>query len=133
MNENVNAALAAVTVQDIPRSEWNTFLDAFSVQHEGWLVNVEEMSKDNGIRMIAENLPLRGLTADLKDRKDILNVSLGTDAQLVHEIDAPQQLRLLTRGSSHEALEIQAEGGRITVVRFRVTAAPETVDGIWQP
>ena len=64
--------------QEIPRAEWNTFLDTFSRQHEGWLATLEVLAADIGAQEEARDLPLEGISATSADDKfPLIAVNMG--------------------------------------------------------
>ncbi len=124
-------------MQEVPRQEWVKFLDGFSGRYEGWLVNVEVIASGAaapaGMRAEAENLPLRGISADLKDREDSVSIILGkTPGQhITHTVRGVSHIRRRTNAQgADEALQIESADGSISRIRFRTSVLPETVDGI---
>ena len=120
--------------REIPRSEWVSFLDSFSRQHEGWLITVEVLGKDVGAQIEAREQPLAGVTADLRGGdQDVVSILFGAaaDKHVAHLIHAPSHVRLKeTEGGAHEALHIESKGGTTTLLRFRAAVSPETLDGV---
>src|SRR5919202_6292676 len=98
--------------EEIPREEWTKFFDAFSRQHEGWLATVEVLGTDLGAQEEARELPLVGVTADLKGTgKDSISIIVGesTDDHITHTIAEPTHVRLeKTETGADEALEIES-------------------------
>jgi hypothetical protein len=93
---------------EISRRDWPAALERFSREHRGWLVTVGSSQEERALRSVAAGT-------------DAVVVKLG-DEEL--RIDAPTAIRVEDTG-----LEIEA-GGRVTRLRFRTTARPETLDGI---
>jgi Family of unknown function (DUF5335) len=119
--------------REVPRNEWVNFFDGFSKQHEGWQVTLQVFDADLGAQIEAENLPLRGINADLKDDEDIIEINVGEtpSSHVEHQIASPTHVRLKTNAQgADEALEIETESGTATLMQFRVAAMPETVDGV---
>ncbi len=117
--------------REISRDEWVSFFNYFSGLHEGWLVNVEEVGENIGTEVEVEGLPLRGINADLKDKEDAVAITLGHDAHdnVDHIIENVAHVRLTqTDESEDEEVQIESEDGTITLVRFRATVLPETLD-----
>jgi hypothetical protein len=48
----------------IDRSEWTSFVDAFSRRHDGWLVSVAVDQPPNARRYVTRDVPLRGVVAE---------------------------------------------------------------------
>ncbi len=123
-----------MATQEIPRDDWTAFFDRFNRQHEGWLVTVEVLAADIGAQVEARELALEGITYDAKgSNKDTILIDVAENelTHVAHTVMAPTHLRLKeTDEGAHEALEIEAADGTITLVRFRSAVLPETVDGI---
>lgn len=119
--------------REIPRREWSEFFNGFSQQHMGWLVTLELLDRELGAQVVAENLPLRSISSDIKDGEDIILVNVGATAadHANHAVPNPTYIRLqLDDQGAHQALEIETASGATTLLRFRVTALPETLDGV---
>lgn len=124
---------AVMPTQEIPRKEWVRFFDRFSGQHERWLARVEVIGEDVGAQLEAKDLPLRGISADLKDREDTISITLGEkpDNLITHSIQAASHVRLKqTEEGADEALQIESADGTMTLLRFHSAVLPETLDGI---
>ena len=118
--------------REIPKHDWQTFCDAFSRQHEGWLVTVEVLGAA-GAQTETVDLPLAGIAADLKDGESAISVLIGeTSGQHVnHTINDATHLWIEeTESGAHEALKIEDRNGDVTLIRFRSTVLPEMVDGV---
>ena len=61
-----------MSTQEILRNEWAKFFDGFSLRHQGWLVTVEVFGSDIGAQVEARELPLQGITAELKPGAEAL-------------------------------------------------------------
>ncbi len=120
--------------RDIPRSEWEMFFNTFSGEHEGWLTTVEVSDADNRTgRIEAVEMPLEGISADLKDRENRISISLGREPNdfVSHEVPAPQRVQLeQTEQGADKGLRIESQDGSTTIVRFRATTLPESLDGL---
>jgi len=120
--------------REIPRDEWVAFFDSFSRQHEGWLVRLEVFGSDIGAQIEAEELPLQGISAELKgDGEDTISIIIGEapEQHVTHSIAAPAHVRLEeTEQGAHEALQIETTDGNTTLLRFRSAVLPEMVDGM---
>ncbi|MGD9765882.1 MAG: DUF5335 family protein [Candidatus Binatia bacterium] len=107
--------------REIPRDRWINDLDAFSKQHEGWVVTLEVLGSDLGDQEQATRLPLVGLSADVKAGENRVAVSVGgrPETHLTHFIQAPK--RIWVRQSDdprHDAIEVEDTEGKTTVVHF---------------
>ena len=121
-------------MREIPRDEWVEYLDAFSRQHEDWLVTVEVLGAEVGAQVEAQALPLRGVTAELKGGGDasITIIVGGKEAgRVTHTVIRPAHVRIEQAESGADmTLQIEAEDGVATLVRFRSAVLPEMVDGV---
>ncbi len=132
---------------EIPRSSWSAFCEAFSRQHEGWLVSValrkslprpvqrrgrgtaprEAAAGAEDLRTIATEAPLQSLTE--QGGKLLLVLGRG-DKEIRQEMEAPDRLFFRTTDAGwHEGLQVDSYGGTSILVLFRVPALPEMVDG----
>jgi hypothetical protein len=121
-------------MREIPRGEWAEFLDSFSRQHEGWLVTVEVLSTSIGAQVEAQELPLEGITAELKGGDEgMITIILGSGSRerVTHNITGPIHVRIeQTEEGADMALQIESSDGVTTLVRLRSAILPEMVDGI---
>ena len=122
--------------RDIPREQWVTFLDSFSRQHEGWLVNVEVVTNGLGVHKEIREKRLIGVSADLKSRdSNAISVIAGdrSDDHVNHIINGATRIALEeTEEGAHKGLRIDAADGETTLLLFRSPALPETVDGVME-
>ena len=118
--------------QEIPRNQWNEFLNRFSRQHEGWLVTLEVFSPDIGAQEEVHELPLEGITIAGGTDSKAIAISAGNTLEnhLTHTILAPAHMWIQrTTQGVEAALEIESEDNSKTLVRFRSSVPPEMVDG----
>jgi hypothetical protein len=114
--------------QEIPRDQWTPFFDGFSTQHEGWIVSVEIIGYDIGDQEQARR-PLAGVTAEVNGRVARIEISVGNllDGHVMHMIEAPERVWFkLPEISGDEAIEIECEDGRKTLVTFVRIGAGQT-------
>jgi hypothetical protein len=115
---------------EIPREQWIRFFDDFSKRHQGWVVTLEILGKDLGDQESATQLPLVGISADLKDRESSINVLVGDrpETHLTHIITKPGRvLAKEPEEPAHEALEIESGDGTKTILHFN-HIPPEQVE-----
>lgn len=126
-----------MATREIPRSEWRKFFDSFSRQHEGWLTTVEVVGGDIGDQFEATEMPLQGISADVKGSEpDAIEIAVGTGPadELTHIIpDASRVLFEQTLAGAGEGLEIESAAGERTIMRFRAAQQPELLDGVTDP
>jgi hypothetical protein len=120
-----------MATQEIPRSEWRSFCETFTRQHEGWVATVEVLTGELGDQIEANDMPFQAINADLKGSDpDAIEITLGSPnkevtrtAQRVTKLSFEQ-----SESGEHEGLEIQTVDGETTVMRFRVAQYPEALD-----
>ena len=113
----------------IDRGEWVGFLDAFSRQHDGWLVSVAVERGRGGRQVLTRDTPLHGVVAELSPGEDSMMVF--TDPRVTHYIEHPVLLAVLEDADGADAeLTITGNHGARTIVSFRSPMRPELVDGL---
>jgi hypothetical protein len=122
-----------MATQEIPREQWIAFFDGFSRRHQGWLVTVEILGPDIGDQVEARELPLEGITPELRDSaEDEIEIFVGTrpGSHVSHKIIGPEHVYLKrSEEGADEALEI-ASKDVAALLRFRSALPPEMVDGV---
>jgi hypothetical protein len=117
--------------REIPRTEWAAFFDSFSLQHEGWRITLEIFGPDIGDQIEERDLALEGVTAELADAGDKIEIMIGAqpDDHITHTISAPVQVSLeQTDEGADVALAVKAADETTTLLRFRSAVLPEMVD-----
>ncbi len=126
-----------MATREIPRTEWTTFFNRFSGQHEGWLVNIEVdganpqgMNQKN--QQEAGQIALQGISADEKDGENTISISVGKEGQerLTHAVVNPSHVWLeQTPEGIDQALRIESREGT-TRVNIRTPMRADMVDNI---
>jgi hypothetical protein len=122
-----------MSTREIPRTEWVAFFDSFSRQHEGWRITLEVFGLDIGDQIEERELALEGVTAELADGGDKIEIMIGAkpDDHITHTISAPTQLSLeQTDEGADLVLAIKAADGTMTLLRFRSAMLAEMVDAV---
>ena len=86
-----------------------------------------------GAQPEVENLPLLGVSADRADGDGAITISAGRSeaGHITHTIHAPTRVQIERREDGADiALQIESAGGARAILRFRIAALPETVDGV---
>ncbi len=116
---------------EIPRQQWVTFCNEFSLRHFGESVMVEVFGEILGDQIEAKGLPFEGISADIKvsspNQPDHISITLGDSksAHITHTITAPKALRLAAgQENTRDVLEIENDRGVTTLVRFSGSIAP---------
>lgn len=120
--------------KQIPKSEWPTFLDSFSRQHEGGSVKLEILNPDLGAQVQETGLVLEGLV-DEWDEADgsTIMIMIGNepDDHVTHSINNPTELNLEQTDEGEDvALLIKSVDGRTALLNFRDAVMPETIDAV---
>lgn len=108
--------------KEIPREQWIGFFDDFSKKHEGWIVTVGVLSTDLGDQEEVNGLPLVGISADVKDRENRIEIIAGgkPDADVTRIIETPQRVWFKQpQIVGDEAVEVESKDGTKTLVSFQ--------------
>jgi Family of unknown function (DUF5335) len=118
--------------REIQPSEWNSFLDRFSQQHEGWLVTVEEIpSGGGGPRVEARELPLQGLFTNPSEQSISIAVGRTPEHHLTHTVSHPVRIVVeLNDAGADEGLTIERQSGQSTRIKFKAAVRLEEADGM---
>lgn len=108
--------------EEIPTHEWIPFLDEFSRRHQGERVTVQILRSDTGPVTEAAHQPLLGVTVDMKDQSEQVEVIVGDspDTNLMHAIGRPAHIRVAQDdgNNAERALQIESEDGTTTLVHL---------------
>jgi hypothetical protein len=118
----------------IARSEWPSFFDSFTRQHEGWLVTLEVFQPEIGAQVEGRNLALEGVTAELGNGdEDKIEIMIGgkPSQHLTHTVLNPVDVSLEhTEDGANHALAIKSADDATTLLCFRSAMRPEMVDAM---
>jgi hypothetical protein len=121
-----------MTTREIPRSEWLHFCDSFTNRHIGANVSLEVLSPDLGDQVEAEDVPLQGVSADKRDRDNMIEITLGKtrEKRVTRAIQGTTHLRVKQdEEGTDQALEIESSDGVTTLLVFRPTILPTKREG----
>lgn len=104
------------TSRTIPQAEWRTFFDSMSTGLMGRQVEIEAASLDLGDQVVAEWLPLLGVTYDSRD--DLFDVAL-SGLELDHLIRHPRQVLVQEGPKGVETIAIVSADGEKHVLRLK--------------
>ena len=81
----------------IERTQWQSFADRFSKEHDGWSASVEIRAADGGIEVAVDDRPFRGVAVERRGERDSLVLAFGDDPDehLAHIVDGPSDLAVL--------------------------------------
>ena len=120
--------------KEIAKNEWPKFFDAFSRQHEGWLVDLEIFGSEIGAQVEERQLTLEGITDETNGTDgNTIMIMIGAkpDDHITHSIARPTQVNLeQTDEGADAALAIKGEDGTTALLRFRSAIRPEMVDAV---
>jgi hypothetical protein len=118
-------------------AQWAQFCDSFTHQHHGWLVNIIQRDtaalqhEDANVHQFADNRPLQEVREGSTDGHEELMVTVGAGQDevslLIADIVALYNRRI---GTAHQGLRIDSSNGTTTLIEFRSTIEPETLDGL---
>lgn len=106
---------------DIDIKQWPHFFEELSKYRFGWNTAIEVLDPYAGSQILADGLPLNGITADGKHRPVNIDISIGQslDAHQSHAIRAPVRVSLLAGIEAHrDVVSITESDGTRTLVRF---------------
>ena len=125
-----------ITMQtrQIPKSEWQAFLDRFSRQHQGWLAKLEIFNPNLGAQIEETGLALAGLTDEWNEAEgNTIMIMAGNerDDHVTHSISNPTEVSLeQTDEGADAALSIKSADGTTALLSFRAAVLPDTVDAL---
>ena len=118
--------------REILRENWLEFFQTFTIEHTGWLVNVgikgrqpDYDAEDTEVRQ----LPLREITADLKDHENTVVITVGLAGHHVmrHSMQTVAHVRVTQSDAGVDtALQIESMDGGTTTVKFKAPAPLHT-------
>ena len=102
------------TMHSVPRSEWRQFFDGMSTALTGKWAEIEVASLETGDQIIAEWIPMIGVTYDSKD--DLLDVALDrTDHLILH----PDEIVVEEGTEGLMSIAVSAVDGTKHIVRLK--------------
>lgn len=120
--------------REIPRSEWQSFFEVFSRQHEGWLATLEIFGQEIGAQAERGELPLKSVSlTPVVGKSEAITINLGKTPKdhIQNTVIEPTHVWLVqTSEGANAALEIESADETKTLLRFRSPVLPELVDGV---
>src|SRR5262245_45296177 len=99
-------------LQNVPRAEWRVFFDRMLKALMGKWAEIEVASLDLGDQIVAEWVPLVGITYDSKD--DMLDVALDRSNHLIQH---PRQIVVEETSSGLTTVAVIDEQGERQIIR----------------
>ena len=104
----------------IPKTEWKQFFDKLSRRKSGWETTVEILSREDGAQILADRLPLAGITAEDVFGEIRIEVMIGdSPVHQTHTISQPERVYFHRQEmNSSNLIEIEDEQGTKTLVQI---------------
>jgi hypothetical protein len=100
----------------LPKQAWKSYFEALSNVLIGKWAEVEVAALDLGDQIVAERLPLLGITYDTKD--DLVDISLGGGKQLNHLVRHPNQIEIADDVDGVRSIAVTSADGTVHVLRL---------------
>ena len=114
--------------KEITQTNWPSFFDSFSRQHEGWLATLEILGPDIGAQIEERDLAFEGITDEWDEiHGNTITIMAGgkPDAHVTHKITRPTEVNLeQTDEGADAALAIKSADGVTALLRFRSPVLP---------
>ena len=104
------------TVRTIPKPEWQAFFDSMADTLIGKRVEIEAASLDFGDQIVAEWVPLLGITYDRHD--DLVDVAIGS-LDLDHLIRHPSEIYIQEGPRGLETITVATADGEKQILRLK--------------
>jgi Family of unknown function (DUF5335) len=101
----------------IPRAAWRPFFDSLSNALVGKRAEIEASSLDLGDQVIAEWLPLVGITYD--SHNDLLDVSMQGKEHFSHLIRHPHEIVVIEEADGVKSIAVNSVDGVEETIRFK--------------
>jgi hypothetical protein len=119
--------IAAMTVRDVPRSEWRSFLQAFSRAHRAWIATIHGLVGSATVTHIP-SVALKSVTLENARADPLVRITFINSISLCAA--RPRVLRVQSDNGAERALEVETADGGFIRVAFRTTVLPEQLDGV---
>lgn len=116
--------------EEIPISEWQHFLDGFSLNHDGWIADVEVATIDGSSKVAVQNKAFGGISADLANIDSRVTIAFDEDPMEHVAINISGPRRILLTGPTADDLVIEAMDGTRTMLRFVEARNPGKPSGM---
>jgi len=104
-------------MQSLPKEAWKAYFEALSDALVGKWVEVEVASLELGDQVVAEWLPLLGVTYDTRD--DLVDVALGGADHFNHLIRHPRQIEVTEAAEGLRSIAVTNGDGTVQVLRLK--------------
>ena len=117
-------------LKNLSRNQWPEFADAFSREHDGWLISVYLKPSLGKRECIARDVPFHGLTAEMHPGHEAVIISTEGISHTSHVVEDPQWMILTTEEGADARLVVINRSGDETITEFRSPMPVLAVDGI---
>lgn len=123
----------------IPSEEWRALCERFSRTHSGWLIRLWVVNTGNLEAGLGEDadramrdLTLSEITVEQHGKRtDMIIITRDGDSHSDHIIRGVESISMEHDGDGNESgLRIDSDDQQTTLLRFRVPADPQTLDGL---
>ena len=116
-----------MTVREVPRSEWRSFLESFSHEHCAWMGTIHQLVGEVPATLIP-SVVLKSVGLECGVSGPILRFTF-VDGISVSAV-RPCVVRVQTEEGGERALEAETTDGVFIRLAFRATAFPDQLDGL---
>jgi hypothetical protein len=117
-----------MTVRDVPRSEWSSFLERFTREHRAWRATLHGIERGVPVTCVP-SAAIRSVTLETHAPDPIVRLMLVNGVSLCAPRPCAVRVQKAKDGAEC-ALEVDTVDGAFTRVAFRAIARPEQLDGI---
>lgn len=122
-----------MNTREIPREEWQGFLDDFSKRHEGESVTVKVLAGEMGDQTVVGHWPLKGITYDGETGSlDAITVIAGDERpthDLNHIVPSPSRVLLAESDDGEpQGMKIESDTAPSTLLTFDTGPDPQGFD-----
>jgi len=113
-------------MRDIPRTEWQAFLDGFTRQHRHEPVTVAKSDMRDGLRVAERAAPLMAVTHDRAAHRISVTVGDQPSGEVTHTVLDPESVAVEESGEVNENPELAVHltgGGQHLIVRLERPSA----------
>jgi hypothetical protein len=116
----------------LPQRDWPGFLEAFALQHYGWMCSIEVADSSSAApHRIASDARLLGVALENDPTARVLMSIQSDGKQIEHSVQQPCEiLEEKTAEGISSGLQVRSSQGSTARLVFRSPIAPELVDGI---
>ena len=117
-----------MTVRDVPRSEWSSFLERFTGEHRAWRATIHGIERGVAVTCVP-SAAIRSVTLETHAPDPMVRLTLVNGVSLCAPRPCAVRVQESTDGAEC-ALEVDTAEGAFIRLAFRATALPEQLDGI---